>query len=165
MEPKRWLYWNGTGQINYRECQLIIRKQPRKKKSHLLYPKEGSFHLWCKCIHWLITPALACAVWTIAASKCYNPANMDALVPHRCRDTVASSPKCPHPSEAPQNNYLQQDPITRQYIKALKATFDRMLHLLKEQSAAPSSDQFLKTAFFFSRNRRIVFLKRVICIK
>lgn len=94
-------------------------------------------------IHCLITPVLACAGWTAAASKCYNPANMDALVPHRCRDTAASSSKCPHPSEAPQNNYLQQDPITRLYIKALKATFDRMLHLLKEQSGAPSSDQFL----------------------
>lgn len=48
MEPKRWLYWNGTGQINYRECQLIIRKQTRPI-CRRTFPQEGSFHLFEMC--------------------------------------------------------------------------------------------------------------------
>lgn len=48
MEPKRWLYWNGTGQINYRECQLIIRKQTRPI-CRWKFPQEGSFHRFEMC--------------------------------------------------------------------------------------------------------------------
>lgn len=61
---------------------------------------------------------------------------------------MASWPKCPHQSEVLQNNYLQQDPIGHPCIKALKATFDRMLHLLREQFDDRSPDQFLSIAAF-----------------
>lgn len=91
--------------------------------------------------------------WKAAACKCGNTANMDFLIPNPCWDNMASWPKCPHQSEELQNNYLQQDPIGNPYIKALKATFDRMLHLLSEQFDDRSPAQFLSSAGF----RRICF--------
>lgn len=84
--------------------------------------------------------------------------NMDFLIPHQCWDNNASWPKCPHQSEVPQNNYLHQDLIWCLYIKALKATFDRMLHLLKEQTGDQSSDQLLSITALFPSESRYTFL-------
>lgn len=82
---------------------------------------------------------------------------MDFPIPHDAQTTKLPEPKCPHQSEGLQNNYLQQDPIRRLYIKALKAIFDRMLHLLIDQSGDPL---FSVRALFYSENIEVLIFWR-----
>lgn len=105
-------------------------------------------------LHWHVVDLFSTWRCLLEGSSCKcDTANMDVFILHQCWDNASWS-KCPHQSEVLQNNYLHQDLIWCLYIKALKATFDRTLHLLKDQTGDQSSHQLLSiTTLFLSESR------------